>query len=84
MRKHIGLIVSILIIQLVAILGAVLTSRASAKFGNIKTLIVVNSIWMLICVYAYFMETPLQFYIVAAVSWFGNGRCSIFSTIYVF
>ena len=62
-----GLIVSILVIQLVAILGAVLTSRASAKFGNIKTLIVVNFIWMSLCVYAYFMETPLQFYIAASL-----------------
>ncbi|SDS27880.1 MFS transporter, UMF1 family [Formosa sp. Hel1_31_208] len=62
-----GLIVSILVIQLVAILGAVLTSRASAKFGNINTLIFVNVIWMLLCVYAYFMETPIQFYLAASL-----------------
>jgi UMF1 family MFS transporter len=61
-----GLIGSILIIQLIAILGAVLTSRASAKFGNINTLIVVNFIWMGLCFYAYFMKTPTQFYIAAA------------------
>jgi UMF1 family MFS transporter len=66
-EKTMGLIVSILIIQLVAILGAVLTSRASAKFGNIKTLIFVNFIWMLLCFYAYFMQTPLQFYIAASL-----------------
>ena len=62
-----GLIVSILVIQLVAILGAILTSRASSKFGNIKTLIVVNFVWMSLCVYAYFMETPIQFYIAASL-----------------
>ncbi|EDP70074.1 permease [Flavobacteriales bacterium ALC-1] len=62
-----GLIVSILVIQLVAVLGAILTSRASAKFGNIKTLIVVNFIWMALCFYAYFMETPIQFYIAASL-----------------
>ncbi|WP_456437610.1 MFS transporter [Psychroserpens sp.] len=62
-----GLIVSILVIQLVAILGAVLTSRASSKFGNIKTLIVVNFIWMALCVYAYYMQTPVQFYIAASL-----------------
>ena len=62
-----GLIVSILVIQLVAILGAVLTSKASSKFGNIKTLIVINFIWMSLCVYAYFMETPIQFYIAASL-----------------
>ena len=62
-----GLIISILVIQLVAILGAFLTSRASSKFGNIPTLIVVNFIWMSLCVYAYFMETPIQFYIAASL-----------------
>jgi len=61
-----GLITSILAIQLVAILGAVLTSRASSKFGNIKTLIVINFFWMVLCFYAYFMETPMQFYIAAS------------------
>ncbi|WP_299113799.1 MFS transporter [uncultured Winogradskyella sp.] len=65
--KTTGLIVSILVIQIVAILGAVLTSRASSKFGNIKTLIAVNFIWMALCFYAYFMETPMQFYIAASL-----------------
>ena len=66
-EKTQGLIISILVIQLVAILGAILTSRASAKFGNIKTLIVVNFIWMCLCFYAYFMVTPVQFYIAAGL-----------------
>lgn len=65
--KTMGLIVSILVIQIVAIIGAVLTSRASAKFGNIQTLIVVNIIWMGLCFYAYFMETPTEFYIAAGI-----------------
>ena len=65
-EKTTGLIVSILVIQLVAIIGAILTSRASAKFGNIKTLIFVNFIWMALCFYAYFMVTPVEFYIAAA------------------
>ncbi|MFS4493973.1 MFS transporter [Maribacter sp. 2308TA10-17] len=64
-QKTTGLIISILVIQLVAILGAFLTSRASDKFGNIKTLIVVNAIWMLLCVYAFFMKSPEEFYIAA-------------------
>ncbi|ARV08738.1 MFS transporter [Winogradskyella sp. PC-19] len=66
-EKTMGLIISILVIQLVAILGAILTSRASSKYGNIKTLIAVNAIWMLVCVYAYFMVTPVQFYIAAGI-----------------
>jgi len=60
-----GLIVSILLIQLVAVLGAFLTSRASAKFGNINTLIVLNIIWICICVYAYTITSPNQFYVTA-------------------
>lgn len=66
-EKTQGLIGSILIIQLVAILGAFLTSKASEKFGNIKTLIVINFIWMCLCFYAYFMITPNEFYIAAAL-----------------
>jgi UMF1 family MFS transporter len=62
-----GLITSILVIQLVAILGAILTSRASSKFGNINTLIVINFFWMALCFYAYFMETPMQFYMAASL-----------------
>ncbi|TYB72593.1 MFS transporter [Bizionia gelidisalsuginis] len=65
--KTMGLIASILVIQMVAIIGAILTSRASAKFGNIQTLIAVNIIWMGLCFYAYFMETPTQFYIAAGL-----------------
>ena len=71
--KTMGLIVSILIIQLIAIVGAVLTSKASSKFGNIKTLIAVNFIWMSLCFYAYFMETPIQFYIAASCVGFVMG-----------
>jgi UMF1 family MFS transporter len=61
-----GLIVSILLIQLVAILGAFLTSRASAKYGNINVLIALNCIWIAICIYAYTITTPQQFYVTAA------------------
>jgi UMF1 family MFS transporter len=62
-----GLITSILVIQLVAIVGAILTSRASSKFGNIKTLIVINFLWMALCFYAYFMVNPVQFYVAASL-----------------
>lgn len=71
--KTAGLISSILIIQLIAIAGAVLTSRVSSKFGNVKTLIAINFIWMSLCFYAYFMETPIQFYIAASCVGFVMG-----------
>jgi UMF1 family MFS transporter len=61
-----GLIISILLIQLVAILGATLTSRLAIKYGNIKILIFINLIWIAICGYAYFIVSPQQFYIAAA------------------
>ena len=60
-----GLIISILVIQIVAIFGATVTALASKKFGNIQTLIVVNILWIIICVYAYFVITPVDFYIAA-------------------
>jgi UMF1 family MFS transporter len=62
-----GLIICILVIQLVAILGAVLTSKASAKFGNIPTLIVINGFWVLLCIAAYFITLPIHFYIMAGL-----------------
>jgi UMF1 family MFS transporter len=64
-QSTMGLIICILLIQLVAILGAVLTSKASDKFGNIPTLIVINSFWVVLCIAAYFIVLPMQFYILA-------------------
>ncbi|MGH2665388.1 MFS transporter [Flavobacterium sp.] len=63
--KETGLIICILLIQIVAVLGAFLTSRASGKFGNINSLIFLNAFWAVLCVFAYFVETPNEFYIVA-------------------
>ena len=64
-EKTMGLIVSILLIQVIAIFGAILAARSSQRFGNIPTLIAINVIWVIICIYAYFIETPDQFYAVA-------------------
>ena len=64
-EKTIGLIVSILLIQIVAIFGAILTARASERFGNIPVLIVINFIWVGLCIVAYYTRTPMQFYAVA-------------------
>jgi len=72
-EKTMGLIISILVIQVVAIIGAVLTSRASSKFGNIKTLIAINFIWMCLCFYGYFVVTPYEFYTTAVMVGFVMG-----------
>ena len=63
----IGLIICILLIQIVAVFGAFLTSRASEKYGNIPVLIAINSFWILLCVGAYFITLPFQFYSMAAL-----------------
>lgn len=65
--KTLGLIISILIIQLIAIVGAYLTSYASNIIGNIRTLIIINFIWVGICVFAYFVISPYEFFITAGV-----------------
>ncbi|MGS2741193.1 MFS transporter [Sinomicrobium sp. M5D2P17] len=65
-ERTFGLIISILLIQIVAAAGAWITSRISARMGNIKTLTGINMFWVIICVYAYFVTSPVQFYIAAA------------------
>lgn len=64
-KRTMGLIVSILVIQIVAILGAWITSKLVEKYGNINVLIFLNFLWILICSYAYFVITPNDFYIAA-------------------
>jgi len=60
-----GLILSILLIQLIAVVGAILSAKMSDKIGNLKTLIILNIIWALICIFAYYVETSTEFYIAA-------------------
>lgn len=62
-----SLIITILIIQLVAIAGANLMSRLSNIYGNVKVLMSVVLIWIFICIGAYFINTTAMFYVMAAV-----------------
>ncbi|MDF2187364.1 MFS transporter [Paraflavitalea sp. CAU 1676] len=52
--SQIKLIITIVIIQLVAIIGAWAMSKLSAIYGNLKVLFAVVVIWILICVAAYY------------------------------
>jgi UMF1 family MFS transporter len=61
------LIITVVIIQLVAIVGAITISRLSAIFGNIRVLIFTVLLWISVCIAGYFMETELHFYIIAAM-----------------
>ncbi|WP_281239710.1 MFS transporter [Flavobacterium praedii] len=72
-QSQTGLIICILLIQIIAVVGAILTSKASAKYGNIPTLIAINCFWVLLCSAAYFIVTPIQFYIMAALVGFVMG-----------
>jgi UMF1 family MFS transporter len=65
-HAQLGLIVSVILIQLIAIPGAIGLSKLSEKIGNIKALILVVSIWIIICLSAFFVTTPIQFYFIAA------------------
>lgn len=61
------LIGTILVIQLVAILGAWGMAALSGKMGNIRVLMLVVLVWVAICVAAYFVRNAMQFYFVAAM-----------------
>jgi UMF1 family MFS transporter len=68
-----GLIVSIILIQLVAVVGAFVMSRLSRKLGNINVIRISVIIWMVICLIAYYITEPSQFYTLAAMVGFVMG-----------
>ncbi|MDF1673098.1 MAG: MFS transporter [Vicingaceae bacterium] len=73
-EKDTGLIISILVIQFIAVAGAYLTAFISKKIGNIKALGIIVFIWVLICIGSYaLVYTPTQFYIAAATIGFVMG-----------
>ncbi len=59
------LIITILIIQLVAIFGAYLFSILSKKTSNIVALGCIIILWISICIFAFYTQTANEFYIVA-------------------
>lgn len=61
------LIITAVIIQLVAIVGAIGMSRLSEKFGNIRILILTVLLWIGVCVTGYFITTEVHFYILASL-----------------
>lgn len=62
-----SLIITILLIQLVAIPGAYGFSRLSGVIGNTYSLMTAVTIWIGICAAAYFVQTENQFFILAAI-----------------
>jgi UMF1 family MFS transporter len=77
-KKELGLesanlILTILIIQLVAIVGAITFNYTSSKLGNTNALLLGISIWIVICGMAYFVQKGISFYILAATIGFVMG-----------
>ncbi len=62
-----GLIISVLIIQFVAVFGAIAFARLSKRIGNIRVIAISLVIWAGICLYAYFITTPTEFYTLAGI-----------------
>jgi UMF1 family MFS transporter len=61
------LILAVLIIQVVAIGGSYLFAKISTKKGNKFSLVIMISIWITVCLYAYFLHTATQFYVLAVI-----------------
>ena len=62
-----ALIITILLLQIVGILGAYLFAKLSERIGNTRALSWAVFIWMLICVAGYFVQAGWSFYALASV-----------------
>ena len=61
-----ALIITILLIQLIAIPGAYFCAKLSSKIGNIQGLFLIVCVWILICGFAYTVKNQMNFYLLAS------------------
>jgi len=61
-----GLIIAVLLIQLLGAIGAKLMSILAVRLNNIHALMISVGIWIAICCWAFFINTPIEFYCLAA------------------
>lgn len=61
------LIVTILLIQILAMVGAWIFGKVSTRFGNKPSLIIMLVIWIVVCTAAYFITTDIHFFILASM-----------------
>ena len=61
------LILVLVVIQLVAIVGALVMSRLSNRIGNINVLAVTVLLWICACIAGYYMQTATHFYMLACL-----------------
>ncbi len=59
------LIITVLLIQLIAIFGSQFFARLSLRLGNIKTLLTGILIWTMVCVTAFYIQTAKEYYVLA-------------------
>jgi MFS transporter, UMF1 family len=64
--ENVKLIITAVLLQIVAIVGALLMSRLSGRFGNIQVLIFTVILWVCACIGGYNIQTEMHFYIVAS------------------
>ena len=62
-----SLILSILIIQLVAIVGALIFVQLSKRFGNVRALMIGSVVWIAACLFAYSLHWTTEFYALAGI-----------------
>ena len=60
------LILTIILIQLVAIIGATLLSKLSQRIGNLPAMLSTIIFWIGICIWGYFITSQTEFYVLAA------------------
>lgn len=72
-EKQTGLILSILVIQLIAIPGAHFSAWMSKRYGSIQSLMLSNILWMSVCLVALFIHDPVHFYLTAGIVGFIMG-----------
>ncbi len=67
------LILLIIVIQIVAIIGSIFFGWVSTKNGNKFSIIVMLTIWISVCIGAYFIQTDQHFYILSSIAGFMMG-----------
>ena len=60
------LIITIIVLQIVGIAGAIFFGWVSNRIGNRQSLKIMLLIWLSVCVGGYFIQTEIQFYFLAA------------------
>jgi len=59
------LIITVLLLQIVAILGSISFAFIAERKGNKFSLLIMLSIWVCICIAAYFLQSEFQFFLMA-------------------